>query len=249
MLASISFSSWLSKYVIFNEMAISDAEILKFISSEDKKALNEILDRQYNEFSPKGLNQLTDEIGITNDRTTTYVLGQNILASIADSRMNSAFKSIESHKESIKEISFSFGIPPEYVAAIILKEQYTQSIPDWLAIVLRKLDLTRGSTGLGAISAPTARVAWEYVDRHIYEVLPQKDADLLKKLANDSNFNIETICAVLCYEANDLKIGDKGNIEQLSKDDWHKIYNKYNGDIEYANNTIEYTPYMGGLLN
>lgn len=68
-------------------------------------------------------------------------------------------------------------------------------------------------------------------------------------MANDNEFNINTICVILTYEADNLEIGGKDNMEYLSKNDWRKIYNKYNGDIEYANKTIEYVSYMEGLLN
>jgi len=113
---------------------------------------------------------------------------------------------VSKHKDIMNDVSNRYNVPSEIIGGIIFKEQLPKSLPDTLANIdtsfIRK-DVNH-STGLGAIFPATARAAWAEVDAQ--KELPKTDAELQYKLTHDRQFNIETIAAVLLYEAKNKKL-------------------------------------------
>ncbi len=179
---------------------------------------------------------------------------------IADKRIDYSFEMIDRYRDEIIAAGNKYDIPPEIIASIILKEQYTKSIPDSVANFLTRHINTRHSTGLGAIFAKTARKSWEFTDQDVYMTLPSNDAELQYKLSEDNEFNINTIAAVLSFERhnyfNDPFKYDNFEdyiVMELSGEavidvDWHNVLNRYNGDEIYADKVYEYLPYMKEYL-
>lgn len=220
--------------------------------SDARAELNKILDRQYPNYATVDYLEKIKLTGTNSSVIANYAIGQNIIGKFADDRMNRAMDKIEKNKDNIIKAARQYGIPPELIGAIILKEQYTQSAPDELSIFLKELGLSKGgSTGLGAITAPTARKALKYIGKTNElngKIVPKDDIALLELLSSDDEFNIHIIAAVIVFEANELDLSENNLLNELKLKDWHRILNKYNGDIEYANKTIEYLPYIKILL-
>ncbi|MEX1029093.1 MAG: RHS repeat-associated core domain-containing protein [Paenibacillaceae bacterium] len=102
------------------------------------------------------------------------------------------------YKEHINQVGEYWGVPSNIIGSIIIKEQFTKSIPDWVAM---SDTLARGglhSVGLGAIFPDVAIDAWVEVDIvKAYMELPiNEEVDLAvavqSKLYSDDEFNIET---------------------------------------------------------
>ncbi len=53
--------------------------------------------------------------------------------------MSKAFEAIEINSNTIKAVSEKYNIPKEIIGSIILKEQYTQSLPDQLAMATSEI--------------------------------------------------------------------------------------------------------------
>lgn len=89
------------------------------------------------------------------------------------------------------------------------------------------------STGLGAIFPSTARAAWELIDPSMVNSLSDKDLQLT--LSYNNAFNIQTIAAVLVYEAIQAGLmNDPSEAQNLTQEQWKKAVAKYNGSDEYA---------------
>ena len=80
--------------------------------------------------------------------------------------------------------------------------------------------------------------------------MPKTNEELQYKLTHDKQFNIETIAAVLLYEArNEGLISDVSEASNLTTEQWWKAVAKYNGSDEYARKVYEYLPYITELLD
>lgn len=51
----------------------------------------------------------------------------------------------------------------------------------------------------------------------------------------------------MSYEAAQFGYG-YDDFTHLDLKKWHRVYNKYNGDIEYANKTVEYLPELAEMF-
>ncbi len=214
-----------------------------------KKELNKILDTQY-------------PIAMDFPEAQYLAGSADVTAAIANNRLNQAVETIIDHKLSIYRYANEFNIPPEIIGSIILKEQYTRSIPDWLGNITTPIgkilpdSLMKNkyigkafgshSTGLGAVFASTARDAWNFCvgKKEANRILPEDNYALQVKLAQDPDFNIKTICAVLKHKA--AQIGE--DLDHATKDRWISILTAYNGGSEYGPKTIEYVPYVKSIL-
>lgn len=253
----------------------------KTTRDEAIKKLDKILEKQYS--ISESLNQ--QRIGYASVKNLSKPAMFNIPAEAADQRFDYAMSSIEKNHQSIVKSSQHWGIPPEIIASIILKEQYTRSIPDWLAntssfeafspigLTAKKITATLQksenqivnklaakinapfgphSTGLGAIFPKTAREAWESAlgKEKASRILPAHDLVLQLILTTNDQFNIDTIGAVLKYEA--IKLGYT-DLSSLTDDQWQKVLVAYNGDNEdaqkYGKKVREYLAPMRDYLS
>ncbi len=207
---------------------------------------------------------------------------------LAQVRFERAMDAIYRNMDAIEDAGEQFGIPPEVIAAVLLKEQFTRSAPDFLVVAFAPLRGGRGSTGLGAVTAKTAKKAYGYYG--LSRRLPGSDQDILRLFMEDETEAVFATACVLGYEAEQfgygaseytsrdgtsmyevssgfgsalensvpdnyvmVKIGKNGEEENvefygLTEQQWHRVYNKYNGDIEYANKTVEYLPELAELF-
>ena len=227
-----------------------------YTEEELRDEINRILDEQY----PNTAN------GFETNSKTAVPFPSFLVGSLADMRMNHALDAIQKNSDIIKQTAMEYGMPPEVIASIILKEQYTQSLPDWAAILRSNWKKHSGSTGLGAIRAETARDAWENYDKAIDESLPKDNTELLRQLAHDDEFNIDTIAAVLAMEAqrarNNGELSEAETMQDFTQDDWKQVLRAYNagwsvdedepgrytGGYRYADYTAEYMPYLKYFL-
>ena len=234
-----------------------------------KKALNDVLDRQYNSVKTVEIRDLADAPWKFNNYLADYYMLQNSLGNIADDRMDKAFKLIDQNGQNIRDISKEYGVPEEILASIILKEQYTKSISDPTANttaaigyeipLLREYPLSivfgDHTTGLGAVFSTTARPAWEaYLGKENADrFLPGHNLELQKKLASDPVFNIQSMAVVLGYKAIQLGlIKSFKEVNKLRADEWEKVLEAYNGSgskaKKYSKFVYEYLPYMKEYL-
>ncbi len=105
--------------------AQADREKTKNIESQ----LNKILDKQY---------PLTQDASWQDPLLGPRGMLRQSAADVANGRWVFALDKIQEKKDVINQVASKYKIPPEMIGAIILKEQYTQSIPDWLANPLTK---------------------------------------------------------------------------------------------------------------
>ena len=232
-------------------------------NGEAIERLSEILDRQYPKTETVNLKDI-DSIGD---------LVKAIKGWLADSRMNNNFAVIDKNRDAILETASRFNIPAEVIASVILKEQYTQSLPDSLAnittalweinpwlgelgnkilspiIEKRKLFGTH-SLGLGAIFPETAREAVGYMEEAGIETdLPNQDWLLQARLGANDYFNIQMIAAVPAQKAASIGMIDSiDDLGSLSYEDWQKVLVVYNGGEDYGQFVREYLPYMRDYL-
>ena len=194
-----------------------------------------------------------------NQYPRVYLLKMNYAASVVvDIRYTLSMKKAENNKTYIFKASARFGVPSELVGAIIFKEQFTQSIPDFIANADTTIrgDKHTHSTGLGAIFPGTARDAWGFVndETELLEnkvVLPESNAELQYMLTHDDEFNIRTICAVLIYKAslNGYKFKSAEDVSRLSLEDWKDAVEGYNGSRAYVDKVYEYLDDIGTILS
>ena len=163
-------------------------------------------------------------------------------------RITSSSAKVPKYKDIINDVSNRYNVPSEIIGGIIFKEQLTKSLPDTLGNIHTSITKDSHSTGLGAIFPATARAAWGEVDSQ--KELPKTNEELQYKLTHDKQFNIETIAAVLLYEArNEGLISDVSEASNLTTEQWWKAVAKYNGSDEYARKVYEYLPYITELLD
>ncbi len=237
----------------------------KATKEKAKSKLNQILDSQYNWAKTVDSLSTITQVGPYTDTGAIYAGAQNFIGNIADQRMDNAFTEIDRYQQTIFATAKEMGLPPEVIASIILKEQYTKKLSDGLANATTPIGkaippLAKGlpgvlfgehSTGLGAIFPDTARFGWEsYLgEKGANELLPADDMALQRKLAEDDVFNIRSIGAVLVAKAEALGYTD---LRHLTNGDWQKILSAYNGfgddAVEYGKKTIAYLPSMRGYL-
>jgi len=230
--------------------------------------LNEILDRQYSDSAPVDLWEAVSKNRPFAGISASADLMKNLIAFAADIRMNNAFAAIDKNRDAILETASRFNIPAEVIASVILKEQYTQSLPDGpanLTTAIAELFPALGKTdvkifdklfrthsmGLGAIFPETAREAWAYVgDQEQVDLVFSKDnLSLQKLLTENEQFNILTIGAVLAQKAATIGMIDSvDDLGSLSYEDWQKVLVAYNGGKEYGEFVREYLPYMRDYL-
>ena len=176
----------------------------------------------------------------------TYILIEN--------RINSSIASVEMNKLLINDTADKYGVPNEVIGSIIFKEQLTRSLPDFIANIDTYFDgkiipgsTPTHSTGLGAIFPSTARDAWNFVDPSMVSGL--SDKELQFKLSTNNEYNIQTIAAVLIFEAKNLGfINSPNDAKNLTLDQWQKTVARYNGSDEYAKKVYEYLGNVDTLL-
>ncbi len=167
---------------------------------------------------------------------------------IISNRIASSLNHVSYNKKIINSVSEKYGVPNEIIGGIIYKEQLTQSIPDTVANLDTVIFSGEHSTGLGAIFPDTARAAWSFVNDNY--LLPESDTDLQFKLSYNREFNIETIAAVLIYEAKNAGyIDNPADARKLTVNQWYKAVAKYNGSDVYADKVYDYLPYIEELLD
>lgn len=216
---------------------------------ELKKKLCEVITSQYFDIEE------ASKAALLNDETEEERGAKNgIVKRFGDARLKKVFEDLQQRQEYIIEIARRFRVPASMICAIILKEQYTRSAPDWLSVTLKDMGMNNaGSTGLGAITAPTARRAYEYFGDErffAFRTIPRDDIELLRLLSEDDELNIATIAAILNCEAASLGLleGER-YVDELSESSLHAVLAKYNGSEEYANKTIVYLPYFEEFLS
>ena len=205
------------------------------------------------EFVVETVQDIGAHIGLHNTAHAQYPwtrYAEPLSPAIIGGRITSSSAKVSKHKDTINEVANRYNVPREIIGGIIFKEQLTKSAPDFLVNFHKSFinEDKRHSTGLGAVSAETARAAWGCVNAQ--KELPKTDAELQYKLTHDKKFNIETIAAVLLYEAERNKIiSDISEASNLTTDQWREAVAKYNGSDEYARKVYEYLPITAELLD
>ena len=166
---------------------------------------------------------------------------------IIQARISFSINSVENNRTLINSAGSMYGVPTQLIGAIIFKEQLTQSLPDLLANVDTFFRDTPHSTGLGAIFPKTARGAWNLIDPSMVNGISDKDLQYM--LSYNDSFNIQTIAAVLIYEACRLElISDPSEAKNLTLAQWQQAVAAYNGSDEYARKVYEYLDDIETLL-
>lgn len=173
----------------------------------------------------------------------SYGIGRDI----AYARYCAALNTIHRNAGTIRAVAREFSMPPEVIASVLLKEQFTQSAPDWFVVLAAPLRGCKGSTGLGAVTVKTARKAYSYFSRA--QELPWSGEEVLELFMNNEEASIHATACVLAYEASGFSYGGtEHDLSALTKRQWHRVFNKYNGNLVYADKTIEYIPYFTQIL-
>ena len=182
---------------------------------------------------------------------------QYFLVKLFNIRFDSAYASVIDNKETINYIANKYGIPADIIGSIIFKEQLTKSIPDSVALsatALGELLIYENShsVGLGAIFPSTARRAWQSVNPEFSEKITDDDF-LLETDLMGSTFNIETIAAVLIYNAKELGYTNTNDVSKLSDEQWNSVIGMYNAispdeQKDYYTKVNEYRPYIEILI-
>ena len=88
---------------------------------------------------------------------------------LAQVRFDRAMEAINRNRDTIEEVGEYFGVPPENIAAVLLKEQFTRSAPDFLVVAFapsprippRKPTPTSTSpAGFRAPTSPSCACLW-----------------------------------------------------------------------------------------
>lgn len=172
---------------------------------------------------------------------------------IINDRINNSISKVENNKSFINNAGKEFGVPAKIIGSIILKEQYTQSIPDEIAIADGLIRGATHSVGLGAIFPSTAREAWNSVNPDEAANLPSSNVDLQNKLYLDNNFNIRTIAVVLVHYAKQI-YGNNIDISSLTIEQWKVVVWRYNATDKnkadnYSDKVYEYLDSVDELLD
>lgn len=171
---------------------------------------------------------------------------RGLLREFAYWRYDRAMDAIAQNKAAIHEAADAFGLPPEMIAAVILKEQFTQSAPDELVVLVAPFRGGAGSTGLGAVTADTAKKAYAYFD--LGDMLPSNDQAILGLFTADNSAAIHATACVLAYEAAQKGYGQVGALQNLDLVQWHDVLYEYNGAKIYADKTVQYLPELEKLF-
>jgi hypothetical protein len=160
------------------------------------------------------------------------------------------------YKDIINETGEKYGIPSEIIGSIIIKEQFTKSLPDTLVMAHTLKTGVTHSVGLGAIFPDTARTAWykqNIAEAYMKEIHEMSDVELQTKLYLNDNFNIETIGVVLVDFAKDI-YGKNTEVSQLTNDQLKTVVGRYNAIDQkkqkgYSDKVFEYLDPVRELLN
>ncbi len=154
---------------------------------------------------------------------------------------------LKNYKDMINEAGNRYGVPPEIIAGIIIKEQITQSAPDIVSIadtILRKKEHT---VGLGAVFPSTAKEAWLTVDpREGYiNGMFGKDGDIEVKLAIDDELSIKTVAVIVNYFAQKkFDTFDTDDVSTLSMEQWKEVVGRYNAPDSNTEAQNKYSDYV-----
>lgn len=155
-------------------------------------------------------------------------------------------KVLVSEKNTIKGAGEKYDVPPEIIAAIIVKEQITQSLPDELAIIDTWFTGNQHSMGLGAVFPKTAREAWVTVDpagAYLHGMYGS-NAEISNNLMWNKKARIDTIAVVLNYYARDMYEKD---VSELDMGQWKQVVGRYNA--ENSDKQREYSDKIWGYLD
>ncbi|MGC5324655.1 RHS repeat domain-containing protein [Brevibacillus sp. SYSU BS000544] len=168
----------------------------------------------------------------------------SIFRSDAYYTISSAFENYSDH---IHNVGSKYNVPSWIISGIIVKEQITKSIPDFVAVVHTIGTQETHSTGLGAIFPETALDAWIAVNpAEAYQLGLDKMSytEIEMKLYSDDAFNIETIDLILTMYAREL-YGEDVDASTLTEEQWKAVIGRYNAVDEgkaknYSDKVIEY---------
>ncbi|MGA8941373.1 MAG: hypothetical protein WB502_01450 [Thermoactinomyces sp.] len=162
-------------------------------------------------------------------------------------------KVLVSKKNTIKAAGEKYDVPPEVIAAVIVKEQITQSLPDELTIVDTLINDKQHSFGLGAVFSGTTREAWAKVDPVRAEELGINGSNfkISYKLIRNKQASIDTIAVVLNYYAR--KEYNTEDVSTLTLDQWKQAVGRYNAvtpdkQKEYSDKVFEYLDSVREIL-
>ena len=156
---------------------------------------------------------------------------------------------LNKEKDTINEAAQKYGVPPEIVAGIIVKEQITQSLPDELALVDTFLRGIPHSIGLGAVFPSTAKEAWYNVDivgayeQGIYGT----DLEIETKLMASNEASIYSIAVILKNYAQQKY--DADDVSTLSMDQWKYVVGRYNASDSNSKAQNKYSDYVYEYLD
>ncbi|NLE25065.1 MAG: hypothetical protein GX625_06945 [Clostridiaceae bacterium] len=158
------------------------------------------------------------------------VYEQYPLAKIRFAKKNYIEDVLNEYKDIINKAGEMYGVPPEVIAGIIVKEQITQSIPDDIALIDTMIRGRQHSTGLGAVFPSTAREAWYHIDVAGAYMLGIYDTDARIELilATHEDISIKTIAVVLSYYA--MQRFDTENVSTLTMEQWKQVVGRYNAN-------------------
>ncbi|MGA8942584.1 MAG: hypothetical protein WB502_07670 [Thermoactinomyces sp.] len=150
-------------------------------------------------------------------------------------------------KNAINAAGEKYDVPPEIIAAIIVKEQITQSAPDELLLYHTMLFREEHSAGLGAVFPSTAKKAWVEVDpagAYLYKIYGS-NADIQTQLIWHRKVRIDTIAVVLNYYARQMYKTEY--ISNLTLDQWKRVVGRYNATSPSAQK--KYSDYVYDYLD
>lgn len=155
---------------------------------------------------------------------------------------------LKEEKDTIIAAGEKYDVPPETIASIIVKEQITQSAPDWVNMMDTYIRGKGHSVGLGAIFPGTAQKAWRVVNSEgskKYGIVEGEDTyKTAKILADNDEANIHSIAVVLKYEAWQL-YGKSVDLNELTEEQWRAVIGRYNAESpekqkNYSDKTMQY---------
>ena len=174
-------------------------------------------------------------------------------------RLTHPFDLIANNRGNIATASAEFGVPQEAIGSIILKEQFTQSLPDQLSMLVNAVlpgERTRytATVGLGAISVRSAQTAWSEYEQEFQVPGPDflgNDNKMLDELTHDDNFQVQTIAVMLLYNGSqDAKL-DPHTAMSWTNADWRETLHGYNSikGYDYADKVLQYFGPMKTFLS
>lgn len=154
---------------------------------------------------------------------------------------------LKEERDSIIAAGEKYDVPPEIIASIIVKEQITQSAPDWVNMMDTYVRGKGHSVGLGAIFPSTAQKVWDVVNPEggkKYGIVKGGDTyETVKILADNDEANIHSIAVVLKHKAQQL-YGKSVDLKELTEEQWRAVIGKYNAESpekkNYSDKTVQY---------